>query len=179
MNEVPSKRNALIKTLVYLVLKAPEELSTVDANIFGDLFKLAVELDDNEVTENILWLQSAILEINSSDEQHQRAIEICTEFRSAHVYLRSLSSACEGIVLQALKGLKSLAAIPQFKAIILIDIGDELFPALARIISQRLSGFEDCPLEIEVELVGFLAQITESSAASKDPLTVAAKRRAV
>ena len=36
-----------------------------------------------------------------------------------------------------------------------------------------------CPLEIEVELIGFLAQITESSAATKDPLTIAAKRRAV
>lgn len=82
-------------------------------------------------------------------------------------------------MLQSLKGLKSLAAIPQFKAIILIDIGDQLFPSLANILSSRLEKFTLCPLEIEVELIGFLAQITESSAATKDPLTVAAKRRAV
>ena len=112
MEEVPSKRNALIKTLVYLVLKAPDELCKVDASVFGELFKLAVSLDDNEITENILWLQSALLEIKSSEEQHAKAIEICTEFKSAHLYLQCLQSNCEAIVLQALKGLKSLAAIP-------------------------------------------------------------------
>ena len=88
-------------------------------------------------------------------------------------------SDSELIVLQALKGLKSLAAIPQFKAIILIDIGEDLFPSLAEILASKLSTFTQCPLEIEAELTGFLAQITESSAATKDPLTVAAKRRAV
>ena len=112
MEEVPSKRNALIKTLVYLVLKAPDELCKVDASVFGELFKLAVSLEDNEITENILWLQSALLEIKSSEEQHAKAIEICTEFKSAHLYLQCLQSNCEAIVLQALKGLKSLAAIP-------------------------------------------------------------------
>jgi len=50
---------------------------------------------------------------------------------------------------------------------------------LAQILATRLKEFTLCPLEIEVELVGFLAQITESSAATKDPLTVAGKRRAV
>ena len=82
-------------------------------------------------------------------------------------------------MLQAIKGLKTLAGIPKFKAIILIDIGDELFMALAQILAQRLASFAQHALEIEIELVGFLAQITESSAAMKDPLTVAAKRRAV
>jgi len=83
------------------------------------------------------------------------------------------------LILQALKGLKSLAAIPQFKAILLIDIGDELFTSLADILGKRIPKLRAYPLEIEVELVSFLAQITESSAASKDPLTIAAKRRAV
>lgn len=71
--------------------------------------------------------------------------------------MRSLKSSNEVILLQALKGLKSLAAIPQFKAIILIDIGDELFPALAEILASRLSVLVVCPLEIEVELIAFLA----------------------
>ena len=53
-----------------------------------------------------------------------RAIEMCTEFKSAQIYAQCLSHEKEAIVLQALKGLKTLAAIPQFKAIILIDIGD-------------------------------------------------------
>jgi len=51
--------------------------------------------------------------------------------------------------------------------------------ALAYILASRLQNFSQCALEIEVELVMFLAHITESSAASKDPLTIAAKRRAV
>ena len=50
-----------------------------------------------------------------------------------------------------------MAAIPKFKAIILIDIGDDLFPALAKILSNRLSTFTEYNLEIEVELIGFLA----------------------
>lgn len=82
-------------------------------------------------------------------------------------------------MLQAIRGLKTLAAIPQFRAIILIDIGDDLFMALAYILAQRMQEFTICALEIEVELVLFLAYITESSAASKDPLTIAAKRRVV
>lgn len=50
-----------------------------------------------------------------------------------------------------------MAAIPKFKAIILIDIGDDLFPTLAKILSNRLSTFTEYNLEIEVELIGFLA----------------------
>ena len=179
MDDSPSKRLSLIKTMVYLILKAPEELATIDSAIFGKFFQLAVDVNDDQVIENMLWLQASLIEINSSEDQHMRAIEMCTEFKSAQIYANCLSSDNEAIVLQALKGLKSLAAIPQFKAIILIDIGDQLFPSLAQILSTRLATFTLCPLEIEVELIGFLAQITESSAATKDPLTIAAKRRAV
>ena len=56
MDESETKRLSLIKTLVYLVLKAPEELTTVDSTIFGKLFQLAVDINDDQVTENILWL---------------------------------------------------------------------------------------------------------------------------
>ena len=157
MDESPVKRLILIKTMVYLVIRAPQELSKIDSHIFGKLFEVASEINDEEISENLLWLQTSLLEINSSEEQHLKAIEICTEFKSANVYTRCIGSENEAIVLQALKGLTSLAAIPQFKAIILIDIGDELFPALAQIISTRLATFTLCPLEIETELIGFLA----------------------
>ena len=70
-----------------------------------------------------------------------------------------------------------MAAIPQFKAAILIDFGDMLFPELVKIIEKRLSTFEKCRIEIETQIVTFLAQITQSSAATKDPITVAAKRK--
>ena len=94
--------------------------------------------------------------------------------------MANLASKNEIVVLQALKGLKTLAAVPEFKGTILIDIGDELFENLARILSHRLRVFAQCQLEIEVELVAFLAHITESGEdATKDPLSVAAKRRAV
>ena len=68
MDESETKRLSLIKTLVYLVLKAPEELTTVDSTIFGKFFQLAVDINDDQVTENILWLQAALIEMNSSDE---------------------------------------------------------------------------------------------------------------
>ena len=54
--------------LVYLILKAPDELSNIDPAIFGQFFKLAVDVKDEQVIENILWLQSALIEINSSEE---------------------------------------------------------------------------------------------------------------
>ena len=54
--------------MVYLILKAPDELSNIDPAIFGQFFKLAVDVKDEQVIENILWLQSALIEINSSEE---------------------------------------------------------------------------------------------------------------
>ena len=79
---------------------------------------------------------------------------MCTEFQSAQLYAQCLHSENEKIVLQAVKGLKALAAIPKFKAIILIDIGDDLFPTLAKILSSsRMSTFTEYNLEIEVELI--------------------------
>ena len=68
MDDSPSKRLSLIKTLVYLILKAPDELSNIDQAIFGQFFKLAVDIKDDNVIENILWLQSALIEIDSSEE---------------------------------------------------------------------------------------------------------------
>ena len=53
--------------------------------------------------------------------------------------------------------------------------------SLANILAQRLNQFSECALEIETELVIFLANITESDSEAEqgDPLTSAAKRRAV
>ena len=42
--------------MVYLILKAPEELATIDSAIFGRLFEMASQSADEEIVENILWL---------------------------------------------------------------------------------------------------------------------------
>ena len=56
IKDEPIKRLSIIKTMIYLVLRAPEEMMTVDTAIFGKFFELATTLNDDEVTENILWL---------------------------------------------------------------------------------------------------------------------------
>ena len=56
MEHTTSKRLSLIKTMVYLTLKAPDELSTIDMEIFGQFFNLALEINDEQATENMLWL---------------------------------------------------------------------------------------------------------------------------
>ena len=56
MDESPGKRLALTKTMVYLILKAPEELVTVDGAVFGRFFEMAAQSADDEIIENILWL---------------------------------------------------------------------------------------------------------------------------
>ena len=99
MENSPSKRLSLIKTMVYLILKAPEELCTIDSAIFGKFFQLAVDMNDDQVIENMLWLQASLIEINTSEDQHMRAIEMCTEFKSAQIYAKCLSSDKEPIVL--------------------------------------------------------------------------------
>ena len=100
MDESPGKRLALTKTMVYLILKAPEELVTVDSAVFGRFFEMAAQSADDEIIENILWLQEALIEMNSSEEQRNKAIELCTDFRSAHLYAKCLKeSESELIVL--------------------------------------------------------------------------------
>lgn len=174
-----TKRATLAKTLIYLILKAPERLCSLEPRLFGKVFEMAINQEDPEITENVLWLQSSLIELKSSDEQYQHAVELCHQFKSAEIYSKCIQYAHGPIVLQALKGLTSLASIPQFRPKILIDLGDTIFQALAQIVSKRLKSFGEDASEIENEVVQFLSQITESSAATKDPLTVAGKRRVV
>ena len=69
MGDNATKRNALLTTLIYLMLKAPEELLQVDKNIIQSIFALAELIEgDDDVKENVLWLQSALIEINISEE---------------------------------------------------------------------------------------------------------------
>ena len=42
--------------MIYLILKAPEELVTVDGAVFGRFFEMAAQSADDEIIENILWL---------------------------------------------------------------------------------------------------------------------------
>ena len=72
-----------------------------------------------------------------------------------------------------------MAALLEFRPTLLIDLGDLLFPALADLISKRMSEFNTYSLEIETNLCKVLALVTASERASKDPLTVAARRRVV
>jgi hypothetical protein len=62
----------------------------------------------------------------------------------------------------------------------MIDIGDQIFPILAEIVTHRLPELKQNSLEIETELVQMITFITTSEVnPSKDALTVAARRRIV
>jgi hypothetical protein len=65
------------------------------------------------------------------------------------------------------------------KAILLIDIADDLFPQLAEILTQHLTKYGANSFDIEIVLAEFLTNISRSSSVTKDPLTIAAKRRVV
>jgi hypothetical protein len=54
-----------------------------------------------------------------------------------------------------------------------------MFPLLADIVNTKMTSFKLLPLEIETTLVEVLALVSESEVATKDPITVAAKRRVV
>ena len=50
------KKATLAKTLIYLILRAPERLCSLEPQLFGKIFEMAVNQDDPEITENVLWL---------------------------------------------------------------------------------------------------------------------------
>jgi hypothetical protein len=68
MSDEPVKRLSIIKTMIYLMLRAPEELMAIDMEHYGKFFELATVLNDAKVTENILWLQTSLVEVNRSEE---------------------------------------------------------------------------------------------------------------
>ena len=73
-----------------------------------------------------------------------------------------------------------MASIPDFRPTLLIDQADKLFLYIAEIINSNIRDFKIYQLEIETSIVSMLAQLTSApSGASKDPLTVVARRRAV
>jgi len=76
-------------------------------------------LDD--VTENVLWLQCTLLELNLSESQTEKAIQMSIDHKTAQIFVANLKSGNERIVLQALKGLATMAAIPEFRPTLLID----------------------------------------------------------
>lgn len=141
--------------------------------------KFQAELED--ITENVLWLQTTLLELNLSDTQSQKAIQLCIEYQTAPILVKCLSNKNERIILQALKGLGTMSALPEFKQILLLELGDKLFVSLAEIINKRMPTFVNYKLEIETNIVAMLSQITFCSTGCdpKDQLTVAARRRVV
>ena len=73
------KLETLVKTVTYLLLKAPQELINVDVEIYEQLFAMTEKFKENEeIFESIIWMQSTLLEVNSSEEQHAKAINICS-----------------------------------------------------------------------------------------------------
>jgi hypothetical protein len=53
-----------------------------------------------------------------------------------------------------------MSTLPEFKQILLFELGDKLFVALADIINKRMASFTQYKLEIETQIVAMLAQIT-------------------
>lgn len=59
-----------------------------------------------------------------------------------------------------MKGLGTMSALPEFKQILLLDLGDKLFVSLAEIINKRMPTFKSYKLEIETNIAAMLSQIT-------------------
>lgn len=53
-----------------------------------------------------------------------------------------------------------MSALPEFKQILLLDLGDKLFVSLAEIINKRMPTFKSYKLEIETNIAAMLSQIT-------------------
>lgn len=50
-----------------------------------------------------------------------------------------------------------MSTLPEFKQILLFELGDKLFVALADIINKRIASFTHYKLEIETEIAAMLA----------------------
>lgn len=73
-----------------------------------------------------------------------------------------------------------MASIHEFRPTLLIDQADKLFLSIAEIINTRIKTFKTYQVEIETNIITMMASLTSApSGATKDPLTVAARRRAV
>ena len=94
-----TKKATLAKTLIYLILRAPERLCSLEPRIFGKIFEMATNQDDPEITENVLWLQSSLIELKSSDGQYQHAVELCHQFKSAEIYASCIKQSSGPTVL--------------------------------------------------------------------------------
>lgn len=79
------------------------------------------------------------------------------EHKTAQSFVANLKSANERIVLQALKGLATMASIAEFRPTLLIDQADKLFVSIAEIINTNIRGFKKYQLEIETSIVTMLA----------------------
>jgi len=66
---IVEKKIGLLKILIYLVLCIPAELCDQKPKVFGMLFEMALNQDNSEICENILWLISSLLELRDSEEQ--------------------------------------------------------------------------------------------------------------
>jgi hypothetical protein len=69
------KKIVFIKSIIQSVLRIPEQLCDSNPSFFGHLFSMATSLPQDkkykseveDITENVLWLQTTLLELNLSD----------------------------------------------------------------------------------------------------------------
>ena len=113
-----------------IILRQPEEVMHMDKVVLRRLYNLAVDETNTAVILNSLCLQHQLIEKNISPDYNQFVVDLSTEFQSALIFTQCVNSEKEHVVLNALYALTTMATIPKFKAIILIDVGDLLFPAL-------------------------------------------------
>ena len=79
------KKIVYIKSIIQAVLRIPEQICDTNPQFFGQLFNMAVDIKPGsqyraeleDITENVLWLQTTLLELNLSDSQNHKAIQLC------------------------------------------------------------------------------------------------------
>ena len=76
------KRIVYIKSIIQSVLRIPEQICDHNPEFFGQLFQMAIDIPETakyraeleDITENVLWLQTTLLELNLSDSQSSKAV---------------------------------------------------------------------------------------------------------
>ena len=100
------KKIVYIKSIIQAVLRIPEHICDHNPEFFGQLFQMAIGVDSlkhqeeiEDITENVLWLQTTLLELNISESQSSKAVELCVNYKTAPILCKCLEQKNERIVL--------------------------------------------------------------------------------
>lgn len=158
------KQICLLKTIIGLVLRSPEELCAHNEQLFQKLFNMINNQNNQAIVENILWLQSSLLELQISEQQLELAINVCLKYNTVQIFVSCLDSSEERVLLEALRGITTLTSISEFREQLFADkkLNNNLFAMLAKIINQiKEQKFTQYMIEIETSLTEVLSLITE------------------